>query len=109
MMTLSMTHSDPDVLAAMMNAAAKILTEENSDGLPQLGGQDAQLVQLDEPIVNRISGSIGDQLELPLRVIIALGAGLGLAFLVDYLDPTVRDRAELESIGFSVMAEIPKR
>jgi capsular polysaccharide biosynthesis protein len=34
---------------------------------------------------------------------------LGLAFLVDYLDPTVRHRKELEEIGLPVMGEIPRK
>ena len=37
------------------------------------------------------------------------GAGLILAFLVDYLDPTVRERKELEAMGLPIMGEIPKK
>jgi capsular polysaccharide biosynthesis protein len=39
----------------------------------------------------------------------ALGAGAGLALLVDYLDPTVRGRKELEEMGLPVVGEIPKK
>jgi capsular polysaccharide biosynthesis protein len=109
MMTFSMTFGDPAVLEKMMNAAAQVLIEENSVGLPQLGGDPAVLVQLDQPIVNPISAGLFDQLQLPIRFVLALGAGLGLAFLVDYLDPTVRESQELEKMGLPVLAEIPKK
>lgn len=109
MMTFSMTFGDPAALEAMMNAAAAVLIEENDKGLPQLGGETAALVQLDEPIINPVSAGLFDQLQLPIRVVLAIGAGLGLAFLVDYLDPTVRERKELEAMGLPVMGEIPKK
>jgi capsular polysaccharide biosynthesis protein len=109
MMTFSMTFGDPAALEAMMRTAAAVLTEENEKGLPQLGGETAALVQLDEPIINPVSAGLFDQLQLPIRVVLAIAAGLGLAFLVDYLDPTVRERKELEAMGLPVMGEIPKK
>ena len=47
------------------------------------------------------SGSVGSE-------VAGLVAGLGLALLAHYLDPTVRDRAELERLRLPVIAEIPK-
>jgi capsular polysaccharide biosynthesis protein len=38
-----------------------------------------------------------------------LAAGVGLAFLLDYLDRSVRDRAEVEALGLTVLSEIPRR
>ncbi len=109
MMTLSMTYGDAAVLEQMMLAAGRVLMEANDQGLPQLGGETADLVQLDQPIVNRIPPGVTTQLQLPLRIGLALAAGLGLAFLVDYLDPTVRGRREVEAMGLTVMAEIPRK
>jgi capsular polysaccharide biosynthesis protein len=74
MMTFSMNHPDPVALEKMMNAAAEVLTEQNEVGLPQLGGETAVLVQLDQPIINQISASLFDQLQLPIRFILALAA-----------------------------------
>ena len=84
------------------------LTEENADALPQLGGETAVLTQLDTPVVNAIGGGVRNQLDLPLRVALALFAGLGLALLAHYLDPTVRERAEVERAGLSIIGEIPR-
>ena len=109
MMVLSMNYGDAAVLEQMMKAAGLVLVEANDQGLPQLGGEPADLVQMDQPIVNQIPPGITTQLQLPLRIGLALAAGLGLALLVDYLDPTVRGRREVESMGLPVMAEIPRK
>ncbi len=108
MLTVSLTAGDPEVLASMLNGVVAVLTEDNAAALPQLGGQQAVLTQLDEPVVNAIAPGIRSQLDLPLRVALALVAGLGLALLAHYLDPTVRDRAGLEHLGLPLMGEIPK-
>jgi hypothetical protein len=107
--TLSLVYGDPDVLTAMIDAAVTVLQEQNTNALPQLGEEPAILVPLDEPVVNALPPGIRSQLDLPLRVALALAAGLGLAFLVDYLDPTVRNRREVESIGIPILGEIPKK
>jgi capsular polysaccharide biosynthesis protein len=107
MMVLSISYGDPVVLEQIMHEAGRVLIEQNDLGLPQLGGEPAQLVQLDEPIVNRLSASIVRQLDLPLRIVLALFAGVGLALLVEYLDPTIRDRQEVEGMGLSVIGAIP--
>ena len=107
MMTLSLNGNDAALLGQMMNSAIAVLTEQNAQALPQLGGETAVLVQLDEPLVNPIPGGIRSQLDLPLRVALALAAGIGLALLAEYLDPTVRERRELERMGLVVLGEIP--
>jgi len=109
MLVLSMNYHEADTLEKMMEAGARILVEENDEGLPQLGGQPAEIVQLDQPIVNQIPPGITRQLDFPLRIFLALVAGIGIAFLVDYLDPAVRDREELETMGLIVIGEIPKK
>ena len=106
---LSMSHNDPDALAAMMDAVITVVTEQNAVALPQLGGETAVLYLVDEPIVNQIPTGIRSQLDLPLRVGLAIFAGLGLALLAEYLDPTVRERREVEEIGLAILGEIPKK
>lgn len=108
MMTVSVTAGDPDQLAQILDGAIVILTEDNAAALPQLGGETAVLTQLDEPIISPIAAGIRSQLDLPLRVALALAVGLGLALLAHYLDPTIRERAEIEKIGLSIIGEIPR-
>jgi len=109
MLLVSLTYGDTPTLAAMMDAVVTVLTEQNAAALPQLGGETAVLVLLDPINVNQIPAGIRSQLDLPLRVAIALAAGFGLALLVEYLDPTLRDRREIEQIGLPVLGEIPKK
>lgn len=106
---LSLSHKDPEALAAIMDAVIVVVTKQNGAALPLLEGETAVLVQLDEPIVNQIPNSIRSQLDLPLRVGLALAAGLGLALLAEYLDPTVRTREEVEGMDFTILGEIPKK
>jgi capsular polysaccharide biosynthesis protein len=107
MLTLSMSHHSTMELGHMIEAVTTVLIEQNA--LPQLGGEKVPIVQLDQPHINQIPPSLRDQLDLPLRIVLALGAGIGLALLAEYLDPTVRERDELAAMGFELMGEIPKR
>jgi len=108
MMTLSLTAGDPEQLAWMLDGVIVVLTRDNAAALPQLGGETAVLTQLDEPVINPIAAGIRNQLDLPLRVALAILAGLGLALLAHYMDPTVRERAEIEKVGLPVIGEIPR-
>ena len=108
MLLLSFSGGDPEQLAQIVQAAIVVMTGENVNALPQLGGTPAVLVQLDEPVVGQIPNGLRSQLDLPLRLLLAVAAGVGLAFLVDYLDPTVRGRGELEKMGLPLLGEIPR-
>ena len=108
MLTISLTSGDAAQLEQMIDGVIAVLTEENAGALPQLGGENAVLTQLDEPVVNPIGAGIRNQLDLPLRVALALFAGAGLVLLAHYVDPTIRDREEVARAGLSILAEIPK-
>jgi len=105
---LFIQHGDAETLGHIMNAAITVLSEQNADALPQLGGETAVLVLLDEPVVTPLPRSLSSLLDIPLRIAIGIAAGLGLALLVEYLDPTIRSREEAEAMGFAVLGEIPK-
>lgn len=106
-LTMSVNYSDADKVVHILDVAAVALIEENARGLPQLGGETAELVQLDEPIVNPVSPGIISQLDLPFRIGLAMAAGVGLAIFVEYVDPTLHERQELESMGLRVLGAIP--
>lgn len=108
-MALSISYGDADTLAKIMDAAILVLTEQNADALPQLGGETAVIVQLDAPVVTPIPQGIRAQIDAPLRLVLALIAGVGLALLIEYLDPTLRDRSEAEKAGLTIIGEIPKK
>lgn len=109
MLQLSLTYTDTPTVAAMMDAAITVLQTQNADALPQLGGETAVVVPLDEPMINQIPAGLRSQLDLPLRVAVALGFGLALALLAEYLDPTIRDREEVQALGLDILGEIPRK
>jgi capsular polysaccharide biosynthesis protein len=109
MLTLSLNHGDEAELTAMIAAAIKVLQEQNAEALPQLGGESAEIVQLDQAIVNAVNPPITNQLDLPLRIAIALIIGLLLAFLAEYLDASLHTSEEIELLGLPVLGVIPKR
>jgi capsular polysaccharide biosynthesis protein len=104
---VSMTFGDRDSLAAMIDAAGRVLQTRNLEAFPFLG-EPAVVVPLDEPVINQVPAGLRASLDLPLRLALAAAAGVGLAFLINYLDPTVQTRADLETAGLPVLAEIPR-
>jgi len=106
---LSVSHGDADNLATIMEAAIRVLQEQNGAALPQLGGETAVLVQLDDIVVTPLPAGLTAQLMLPLQWALGLAAGLGLALVVDYIDPTLRNREEVEALGLGLLGEIPKQ
>ena len=109
MLTISVSNGDAQTLSLIMDGVIAVLTSENAQALPQLGGETAILTQLDQPLVNPLPSGIQSQLDLPLRIVLAIIAGLGLALLIEYLDPTVRDRSEAEQLGLQILGEIPRK
>ena len=63
---------------------------------------------IDPPTISLVGPSLRQRLDLPLRTILALVAGIGLAFLLDYLDDTIRGRTDIEALGLPILAEIPQ-
>lgn len=104
---VSMTFGDRDLLARMIDAATVVLQNRNQEAFP-FQGEGAVVVPLDEPVINQIPAGLRSTLDLPIRLALAAAAGLGLAFLVDYLDPTVQTRKELERMGLQILVEIPR-
>lgn len=106
--TLSFAWGNADELAAIAEAAAAELAENAPHYFQQLGTEGAGITLLDPPAVGMVGPGLRDRLEWPLRIVLGLAVGLGLAFLVDYLDASVRDRRTLEELGLPLLGEIPK-
>jgi capsular polysaccharide biosynthesis protein len=108
MLQISVAHPDPVKLEAMINTIIELLQNENGQALPQLQGQPAVLQLLDTPVITPISAGVTAQAAVPLRLALALAAGLLLALAVDYFDPRIHGRAELERLELPLLGEIPK-
>lgn len=105
-LTMTISYQNRDDLDAIIQAAIDILVTQNGVGVPHLNGETAEVMLLDQPIINEIAPSITGQLDLPVRIIVAIFVGVLIGMLVEYFDPYVRSTAELEEAGFDVWGEL---
>jgi capsular polysaccharide biosynthesis protein len=77
--------------------------------LKALTAYNTQMVMVTPPVVHRANTPVGLASEIALRTVIGLLVGIGLAFLIDYVDPSVRSREEAEAVlQMPVLGEIPR-
>ena len=107
-LTVRITWGDPGQLQAIADAIEEALRENSNKYFAQLGSAGATVYIMDKSPPMAVGQSLRERLDLPIRLFLALLAGVALAFLLDYLDDTVRDRAELEEMGITVVGEIPR-
>jgi capsular polysaccharide biosynthesis protein len=108
-MTVTITWKDDEQVQAIAEAVGAAIEDGGAAYFPQLTGVEARAVLIDGPGIGQAGQSLKSKLDLPLRLLVALVAGIALAFLWDYVDDTIRDRGEVEVLGVTVLAEIPKR
>jgi capsular polysaccharide biosynthesis protein len=107
-MVLYLNWGDAEQLASMADAAAVVLRERSAEYFPQLGEGNVEVVALDTPVIGAVPPPLSARLQPLVRAGLGLVAGVALAFLVEYLDPTLRGRREVEALGISVLAEVPR-
>lgn len=108
-LTVSLIWSNPEELATISDALVATLEEQAADFMPRLFAQNGAAYLINQAGVGEVSPGLRQRLDLPLRLLIALAAGIGLAFLVDYLDDRVRGRKDVERLGLEVLGEIPRQ
>ncbi len=106
-LTIVVAHADAEVVEAVANLATEVL-QENDFVIPQLQNMPARAVPIDRVVVEEVAPSLMSYaLDIPLRVIVALAAGIGLALLIEYIDPKVRSIAHVERMKIAILGEIP--
>lgn len=108
-LTVSITWDDPDELAAIADAVATTIEEEAAAFMPRLFAQAGAAYLINRGGLTPVGPSLRDRLDFPVRLLLALAAGIGLAFLLYYLDDRVHDREEVERLGLPVLGEIPRQ
>lgn len=107
-MTLYLSWPDAAQLERIAQAAIYVLQERHQVYWPQLAAARGVVTALDTPKAAPAASSLADRLAPLFRILIGLAAGIGLAFLAEYLDSGIRNREEAEtSLGLPVLAEIP--
>jgi len=104
-----LSYPDADALAIIAESVMEVLQTRNQSYFPQLGGVSADVEILDDPFIAPAPPPLIDRFGAIFQLGVALFAGLGLAFLADYLDPTLRSKSELEALGIPVITSIPRR
>lgn len=107
--TIRVTWADPDEALTILNAAVEVLQQEAPAYFGRLGLEQPQVTLFDGPSVSPVPPSLSERLDMPVRLLLALLAGVALAFLLDYLDDSIRGRQDLEEMDIPVVAEVPRR
>lgn len=100
---------DEAELRLLADAIITVMQTRNQDAFPQLGGEPAQVVIMDDPRISSAPPALPDRLRPLIQIVLAGLVGVGLAFLVEYLDPTLHERTELENLGIPVIVTIPRK
>ncbi|MFQ6100100.1 MAG: hypothetical protein ACE5OS_02545 [Anaerolineae bacterium] len=104
-----LTWPDAEQIVAVVEAIIAELTANSAAYFPQLEGVEPAVRPLDAPVPVQLPPELRTQLMGPaIKIGLAAGLGVALALLWHYLDPTVREVAELEDLGLVVLAEIPR-
>nr|MBN1230193.1 hypothetical protein [Anaerolineae bacterium] len=109
LLRLTMSWHDADALLVLVNSAIAVLEESSADYFPQIGDGTVVISALDATGIVEVPPPVEDRLMPILQVGLGVAAGFALAFLVEYLDPTVCESQEIEEMGVPVLAEIPRR
>ena len=107
-LTLTLSGADEQQVTVIANCAAKMLRESNAKYFAQLNTYRASIQIIDGPSISASTTDLRGRLELPIRLALAVVAGIALAFLIDYLDDSVRGARDIEAMGVSVVGEIPR-
>ncbi|MGI9149520.1 MAG: YveK family protein [Chloroflexota bacterium] len=77
--------------------------------LKALTAYNTQMIVVTPPATHRANTPIGLISDIALRTLIGLLVGIGLVFLFDYVDPSIRSRQEAEAVlRMQVLGEIPR-
>jgi capsular polysaccharide biosynthesis protein len=77
--------------------------------LKALSAYTTQMTVVTPPVTHRANTLLGLISEIALRTLIGLFVGIAAAFLIDYIDPSVRSRQEAEAmLQLPVLGQIPR-
>lgn len=100
--------NDPSQLNAIADAVTGAMTEAAHLFMPRLLAEQGAAYLVNRGQAAPIGPSLRQRLDLPLRLVLALIAGVVLAFVAELFDASVRGREQLEALGITVLGEIPR-
>ncbi|MEJ2637618.1 MAG: polysaccharide biosynthesis tyrosine autokinase [Calditrichia bacterium] len=85
-----------------------LMTQKLEETRISEAGQRENVRILDYAILPEFPVKPKKKLNLMLGALIGLGFGIGLTFLLEYFDDSIKDPEELERMGFPILATIPE-
>ncbi|MBI3287215.1 MAG: hypothetical protein HYZ68_04120 [Chloroflexi bacterium] len=112
-LSLVITWPDPQQLSAIARAAVEALETKAPEYFDQLQRGILRLHVIDGPgqlgwSIAPLGVSLREKLELPIRALLGLVAGVGLALAWHHFDPALYSAGEVESLGVRVIGQIPR-
>lgn len=106
---LDVTAPTEDQAIWIAQGATTLLTEKGLDYWKREGfGTQLQVAPVDIPTkANPVKGLLAVASDVVLRSLLALIVGAGLAFLLHYLDQSIRRPTDVEALGFEIVGTIP--
>ncbi len=107
-LVVNVTAGSEDQAILIAQTIGDLLTEPDSKYFARLSWQNPTVTIVDPPRVESL-GEGRRALDLGLRTVLGLVAGICLAFMLDYLAGTLRGAGQVERIvGLRVLGEIPR-
>lgn len=108
LLALTISAQGPEEARNIADAVVRVMETKGNQYLAQLGSDQATVKVVDPPQVYPAARGVRALLDLGIRTGLGFLAGVALAFLLEYLDTTVRDPSDLEGdLGLTVLGEIP--
>ncbi|HLG71324.1 MAG TPA: hypothetical protein VK009_12930 [Chloroflexota bacterium] len=98
--------TEPEAVA-LAKAASDEITQDGSKYYKALNSQDLAVAVPDPAHSEGLSGRLLDFLFIGARIATGLIVGVGLAFLLNYLDDRINSSEDAEGLGFPVIGAIP--
>ena len=109
LITISVTWGNPQELEAIANAVVSTVSEDSAQFFPQAFGFGTEAILVDGPHVGPALPGLRQRLDVPVRLILALLVGVGLVLLWHYVDDTLYEPRDVEALGLTVLAEVPRK
>lgn len=106
-MRLYLTWPDAEQLQAMTEVALDVLQSKNGEYFPQFAVEPARVIPLDDVVIAPVPPTLTNRFGPFLKLALGLAVGIALAAVLEYLDDSVRSRADLAGLAIPVLGEIP--
>ncbi len=104
LLLITVTDQDPVFAANIANSVAQVFMKVVVE---KMGAENVQVI--DTALIPSVPSSPNKPMDLLIGLVAGLAAGVGLAFLIDFLDRTVKSIEEIESItGKTLLGVVPE-